>query len=140
MMLILKAILVHATQLVTLRHAGEGLPLKRGGTLACMLALAALSRVATLMLTPDAVDLPTQAMFFVIYFGLVWKILRPIPMAAVLLVELAENLVLASLYAASVIPADQTSLARGVLFTWGLVSLFVFLNRLVKKTAEAPKN
>ncbi len=137
MMLILKAIFEHSLRLVALRHDGLGLPPQRGSTLASILALAAVSRAAAVALAPDAPDFLIQSVFFVIYFGLVWKLLRPVPMAAVLLIELAENLVLVGLYATSVVTAEHASLVRGALFSWALIALFVFFNRLVKRTAAA---
>lgn len=129
MLSLLGAIFQHVIRIATFRHDGRGLPSARGGALYTLVVVAALSRICRDYIDPDGVDLLNSAAACLAYIGLMFVLIRPAPMAALLLATLFGNIASTVLYVSGV----NNPYADAALIVWEVAALLSLLYRLVSR-------
>ncbi|KVP96821.1 hypothetical protein WJ97_13155 [Burkholderia ubonensis] len=130
------AILQHVFRLMTFRHDGRGLPAARGGALYILMGLAALSRLGVDYVDPEGLDLVNSVATCAAYVALLSVLVRPTPMAAMLLISLFGNVVTGALYLAGISNAYATT----ALLVWEFAAVMSVLSRMVMRAQAEHKN
>lgn len=130
------AIVLHLIRIASFRHDGSGLPTARGGALYTLVVVAALSRLGRDYIDPDGVDLLNSAAACLAYIGLMFVLIRPAPMAALLLATLFGNIASTVLYLSGV----NNSYADAALIVWEVAALLALLHRMVLRAQADHKN
>ena len=136
MLTIAHAIAQHSLRIMTFRHDGSGLPASRGGGLYLVLAAVLFSRLVKDLTGPEPFDMLWHILSDATYLGLLFTLVRPTPMAAVMLSNFAGNMLISALYLTTANIEPHGYIAYAVV-AWELSALVVVVNNIVRRAQEA---
>jgi hypothetical protein len=136
MLTIAGAIVEHSLRIMFFRHDGRGLPVKKGGPLYLLAAVALLARLARDVVDPAGFSAASSLIGSVIFLLLATTFFKPAAMAALVLTHLFGYVVVAALYSGGI---SNGYIENGIL-VWELAALFVVLNQIVRRAREASPN
>lgn len=136
MLTIVNTIALHSMRIMTFRHDGRGLPVARGGGLYLIMAAVLLSRLVKDLAAPAPFDVLWHLISDAAYLGLLYTVVRPTPMAAVMLTNFAGNLIMAAVYLGSESAEPNVYIVSAVV-AWELTALLAVINKVVRRAQEA---
>lgn len=132
MLTIANAIAQHSLRIMTFRHDGRGLPVTRGGGLYLIMAAVLASRLIKDFAAHGAFDALWHLVGDAAYIGLLYMLVRPTPMAAVMLTNFAGNLIMAAVYFTTESAEPNVYIVAAVV-AWELAALLAVINKVVRR-------
>lgn len=132
MLTIANAIASHSLRIMTFRHDGSGLPVTRGGGLYLIMAAVLASRFIKDFAAPGAFDALWHLVSDAAYIGLLYMLVRPTPMAVVMLTNFAGNLIMAAVYFTTESAEPNVYIVSAVV-AWELTALLAVINKVVRR-------
>jgi hypothetical protein len=129
MLTLTTALAEHSCRIMTFRHDGRGLPMKKGGVLYFILAIAIAARLGRDLVDPAGISAIAAVLACVVYAAVALLFFQPYSMAALLLANLFGYALVSAFYLADI---TNPYLTNGVL-VWELAALFVVLNKTVRR-------